>query len=298
MADTRPPPEAQVLPDTPTDGITGLQYLHDTTKPLLGCTSWDGSLRVYDTAAKSRQFSHQMESGPLLSLAILGNDGNRDTVVTGGMDGSIRMVDLQQTSSAPQIVGHHESSSSGPASGEDSKASAACSCLGSLAPESSPELIVSAGWHKKLHVWDIRQHSPSATIDLPGKAFAMHIDHKHSRIVVGTSGRRTCFIDLRSGKGAAEMVLDRESSLKYQTRSLRFFPDGEAIVVGSVEGRVAVEYLDELGLPAKGKKYAFKCHRSGDIVYPVNVIEFHPRFGTFATGGCDGGVGTWLVLQM
>jgi cell cycle arrest protein BUB3 len=41
------------------------------------------------------------------------------------------------------------------------------------------------------------------------------------------------------------------------------------------------------------KKYAFKCHRVGDTVYPVNCINFHPKFGTFATGGCDGTVVLW-----
>ena len=41
------------------------------------------------------------------------------------------------------------------------------------------------------------------------------------------------------------------------------------------------------------KKYAFKCHRVGDTVYPVNAIAFHPLHGTFATGGADGTVVLW-----
>ena len=45
------------------------------------------------------------------------------------------------------------------------------------------------------------------------------------------------------------------------------------------------------------KKYAFKCHRVGDIVYPVNTIAFHPTYGTFATGGCDGTTVTWDGLH-
>jgi hypothetical protein len=36
------------------------------------------------------------------------------------------------------------------------------------------------------------------------------------------------------------------------------------------------------------KKYAFKCHRISDTIYPVNTIAFHSQFGTFATGGADG----------
>jgi WD40 repeat protein len=28
-------------------------------------------------------------------------------------------------------------------------------------------------------------------------------------------------------------------------------------------------------------------------VYPVNALAFHPSYGTFATGGCDGKVIMW-----
>ncbi len=31
----------------------------------------------------------------------------------------------------------------------------------------------------------------------------------------------------------------------------------------------------------------------GDTIYPVNAIVFHPKYGTFATGGCDHTVVTW-----
>ena len=54
-------------------------------------------------------------------------------------------------------------------------------------------------------------------------------------------------------------------------------------VLSSVEGRVAVEYFDP-SPEAQSKKYAFKCHRTNDAVYPVNAMAFHPTFGTFATG--------------
>lgn len=38
---------------------------------------------------------------------------------------------------------------------------------------------------------------------------------------------------------------------------------------------------------SQDNKYAFKCHRKGDKVFPVNAMAFHPIYGTFATGGCD-----------
>jgi cell cycle arrest protein BUB3 len=273
-------PEAIALPDPPTDGITSLRYLLGAPKSLLASTSWDGSVRVHDTAEQRRVFSHSMEIGPLLSLTTIDSNDHRHSLVTGGMDGSIRSVDLE--TSAVEIIGSHTESET-----------PSCSCLLSLAESSSPSLIASAGWDKQFHIWDIRKKGkPAVTVVLPGKAFSMDLDPKHNRVALATSGRRTCFIDIRSGT-EAELVLDREPTLKYQMRCIRFFPEGDGIAVGSVEGRVAVEYLEEL-VPksnAKLSKYAFKCHRSGDVVYPVNCIEFHPRFGTFATAGCDGCVG-------
>jgi len=286
--DNLPPPEARLLPDCPTDGVSSLSYIRKAPS-LLAASSWDGTLRVYDTKTMTLQRSQTMDAGPLLSLATLA-DGS---VVTGGLDGSIRRMILDESSSTPQVIGQHKVSNDPSNKSQD----IACSCLSTL-PEL--DLIASAGWHRQFHLWDTRQQSPVATLDLPGKAFAMDADSSNHRVVVATSGRRLCFVDVRKGtveepesdQVTVDIVLDRESSLKYQSRAVRFFPGGSGIAVGSIEARVAIEYLEELGVEAKGKKYAFKCHRVGDRVYPVNCIEFHPRYGTFATGGSDGTVGT------
>jgi cell cycle arrest protein BUB3 len=210
---------------------------------------------------------------------------------------------LDYATSTITLVGRHETSSSS----SDPKSNA-CSCLVSMATpgdDSGGEyanIIASASWNGQFCLWDVRQNSNSraiATLELPGKAFSMDVDAAHHRVVVATAGRRNVVIDLKTidGKIQPSIVLDRESSLKYQTRTIRFFPDGRGMALGSVEGRVGVEYLDELpnAVPnSSNKKYAFKCHRVNDTVYPVNCIAFHPRFtDTFATGGCDGSVVLW-----
>ncbi len=145
---------------------------------------------------------------------------------------------------------------------------------------------------------------PAVHVELPNKAYSMDVDTSTgTRLVIATAGRRNVFIDVRMGIDRsvqdAEIILDRESTLKYQTRVCRFFPDGTAIATGSIEGRVAIEFLDELDIeaPNKMKKYAFKCHRVNDNVFPVNSIAFHESYGTFATGGCDGTVVTWDGLH-
>jgi len=135
------------------------------------------------------------------------------------------------------------------------------SCIGS-------DLVVSAGWDKKFHVWSTNNNgnsSPIATLDLPGKAFSMDVSSDGTKIVVATSGRRNVFIDIQRNSSSNTIVdkenastaepqvtvtvlTERESSLKYQTRCIKFFPDISGIAVGSIEGRVAIEYLDDIGI--------------------------------------------------
>lgn len=59
--------------------------------------------------------------------------------------------------------------------------------------------------------------------------------------MVGTSNRHIWVYDMRS---FVEPEQRRVSSLKFQTRCVRVFPDKNGYAVGSVEGRVAVEYFD------------------------------------------------------
>ena len=76
----------------------------------------------------------------------------------------------------------------------------------------------------------------------------------------------------------------------HQTRCIRTFPNFSGYALSSIEGRVAIEYFDRA---QEAQAYAFKCHRVGTTVFPVNALAFHPTHGTFATGGCDGLVNIW-----
>jgi cell cycle arrest protein BUB3 len=311
----QPPPEAKLL-DKLSDGISSLQFLSSASAAGRGSTTrlavscWDGTVRLFDTSqmeSSPRLLSHNMESGSLLSLALPSATGS---LVTGGMDGSIKALDIE--TSSVQLIGKHLQHQK---SGNDqmdqgitakSKIRNACSCLAAMNGD-HPQIVASSSWNRQLCLWDLRQQQNSgavAQVDLPGKAFSMDVDSVRGRILVATSGRHNVFFDVRQGavgseSYALEQSLERESSLKFQTRCVRFFPQGNAFCVGSIEGRVGVEFLEELGLPTNGmKNYAFKCHRVGDTVYPVNVIAFHNTYtSTFATGGCDGTVVLWDAMQ-
>jgi len=106
-----------------------------------------------------------------------------------------------------------------------------------------------------LDVWTASGKADFST-KLPGKAYSIDCVKDGNRIVVATSGRKNVLIDVRFTRDndlTAEVMLVRESSLKYQTRVARFFTDGTGMAVGSIEGRVAIEFFDELGIKPSGK---------------------------------------------
>ena len=274
-------PELRSLTNPPNDGITALTYLNHN---LLASTSWDGCLRVHDTSSLEPQTVTATPQVPLLTLApkysgsssSVNNENVSNVLYVGCLDGTVRSFDV--SSSTWNTLGSHNDN-------------AGCSAV----VEAGNGMVVSAGWDSTVRCWDVRSNT-STVLDLPGKAFSM--DARENTVVVATSGRRLCIYDCRQMGQPISLVQDRESSLKYQTRTVRLFPDATGMAIGSIEGRVAIEYVDENAALALGrKKYAFKCHRVGETIYPVNSIAFHPTYGTFATGGCDGTVVIWDGLN-
>ncbi|KAF4596350.1 hypothetical protein EYR38_007729 [Pleurotus pulmonarius] len=95
-------------------------------------------------------------------------------------------------------------------------------------------------------------------------------------------------------------VQDHDIPLKWQTRVVSCFTAAASsgFAVGSVEGRVAIQYVEDKD--AKDN-FSFKCHRRDSsasikdqaLVYAVNDISFHPVHGTFSTCGSDGGIHFW-----
>ena len=79
------------------------------------------------------------------------------------------------------------------------------------------------------------------------------------------------------------------SPLKYQTRAVATFPNKQGYLVGSIEGRAAVNHVDE----SLASRFTFKCHREQADIYAVNDGKFHPRHGTFVTCGSDGVFNFW-----
>ncbi|XP_035792176.1 mitotic checkpoint protein BUB3-like [Anopheles albimanus] len=252
--------------NAPVDLISAAKFAPKTNQFLL-VSSWDTSVRLYDVTNNTlrHKFFH---TSPVLDCAFL------DSVktVSGGLDNEVKLYDLN--THIEFGLGSHD---------------AAVKCV-----EFSTMVngVLTGSWDRTVKLWDARERECVGSYEQSGgKVYAMSCVEE--KLVVATSERKVLIWDLRH---MANYIERRESSLKYQTRSVRCFPNKEGYVMGSIEGRVAVEFFDP-SAEVQQKKYAFKCHRAKENgvehIYPVNAISFHNRYNTFATGGSDGLVNIW-----
>ncbi|CAH3024571.1 unnamed protein product [Porites evermanni] len=253
------------LEQPPSDGISSVKF-SPTSASFLVVSSWDTSYKTRGVHNNNMRLKYN-HANAVLDCCF--QDGVHS--YSGGLDSTLKVMDFN--TSTEQVVGMHEA---------PIKCVEFCPAIG---------VIVTGSWDKNIKLWDPRANQCTGTYQQPEKVYTMATSDE--RLVVGTAGRRVMVWDLRN-MGCVQQR--RESSLKYQTRCIRTFPNKQGYVLSSIEGRVAVEYFDPSPEVQK-KKYAFKCHRikeeGMENIYPVNAISFHNVHNTFATGGSDGFVNIW-----
>lgn len=250
-----------VLQQPPSDGITRVRFVNDSHMLLV--SSWDGTVRLYDTQQNVFKEQYIHRAGVLDCTS-----SGRSHAYSGGMDR--RVVMHEWTTQTDILLGTHEK---------------AVRCVEYA---QSQGLLFSGGWDGAVQVWDVNTCQSIKTLSLPDRVYTM--DVSANKLIVGCANRQIWVWDLANLSTPAEK---RQSSLKFQTRCIKLFPDETGFATASIEGRVAIDYFNP---DEQDRKYAFKCHRAPidgvHTVWPVNCIAFHP-IGTFATGGCDGFVNIW-----
>ncbi|CCK69454.1 RNA export factor GLE2 KNAG_0C03490 [Huiozyma naganishii CBS 8797] len=246
---------------------------------MFSVSSWDGKVRIWDVQSGTAQGRSQYEhAAPVLSTRW-SNDGTK--VASGGCDNAIKIFDVATGQS--QQLGLHDA---------PVKAVRFVNC-----GPTNTEMLVTGSWDKSIKYWDFRQPQPVSTVIMPDRVYAM--DNKQQLLVVGTAERHIAVINLNN---PGVIFKATQSPLKWQTRSIACYNEGDGYAVGSVEGRCAIKYVDDEVQKKSG--FSFKCHRqtnpnraagtqSQAMVYPVNSIAFHPIYGTFATAGGDGTFHFW-----
>ncbi|KAM6503085.1 WD40-repeat-containing domain protein [Amanita muscaria] len=259
------------LPSPPFDSISQVKFSPTNPDHLL-VASWDTHTRLYEIGEKGgkeseakAKFDHRAAV-----LTCCFSDGSHG--YSGGLDTAVRELDL--TTESVKVLGNH----GGPVS--------------TMTWSKESGALVTGSWDRTVRLWDPRSSTPpQSTLSAPERIY--QLDIVNNTLVVAMASRLFHIYDIRNMEKPAQ---ERESSLKYMTRSLACMPSGEGYATASVEGRIAVEYFEPTP-EAQEKKYAFKCHRQTidevDHVWPVNALAFHPTYNTFASGGSDGTVSIW-----
>jgi len=255
------------LKSSPTDAISSIKFSPISSQYLI-TASWDATVRLYDIINNVVKHQYKHSQFPVLDCVLQ----NANTCFSGGMDKAVVSYDF--TAQTPTILGYHDDT---------------IRCVEFSADRT---LVVTGSWDSTVRVWDPRiQGTSVGSFQAEEKVYTMSL--KDELLVVGTAERKIIAWDVRN---MTIPLQKRDSLLKYQTRCLRVFPNKQGYVLGSIEGRVSVEYLDP-NPDVQKRKYAFKCHRTKEggveCIYPVNAISFHEEESTFATGGSDGFVNIW-----
>ncbi|WVR08075.1 hypothetical protein IAU60_005121 [Kwoniella sp. DSM 27419] len=257
----------------PADGISSIAFSPDSSRLLVA--SWDGSIQLHQLSAAPQP--PQIFSHPAAVLtAEFGSSPN--VAFSGGLDKRVRQWDFE--TGQCRVLGKHDDA------------------ISSLVWCPEYNVLITASWDSTLKVWDpSAEHPLKSTQALPARAYNLSYAASSSRLLVSMAHRHVFVYDmakLASADGEIAPSQERESALKFLTRSVATMVDGKGWASGSVEGRIAVEYFD----PAdQGSKYAFRAHRQNvegvDCVYPINALAYNPVHNTFASGGSDGFISIW-----
>lgn len=257
----------------PEDSVSDLAF--NPAADFLAVASWDKKVRIYSVSEQGVNDGKALIDFEAPALACAwSEDGTK--IVGVGADKHIRLLDLNNPTSPQSIQSAHD---------------APIRCAKFTTVDGNPYLITGS-WDKKVKYWDFRSSTAVATVDMQDRVYTMDVRNK--LLVVGTAERYINVINLADPGKVYKTIT---SPLKFQTRVVSCFKEANGFAVGSIEGRCAMQYIEEKD---SSMNFSFKCHRdtpanNKDVsnVYSVNAISFHPEHGTFSTAGSDGTFHFW-----
>lgn len=247
-----------------TDGVSDLSF--SPAADYIAASSWDNQVRIWEVLSNNTAVGKAAITHDAPSLCCTwSKDGTK--VFSGGADKTIRMLDVTTGTTTP-IPAHDMP-------------------VRSLRwmSTSNAQALISGSWDKTIKYWDLRSPNPIGVVQLPERCYSMDVNG--DLLVVATAERHICIFNLNNPMQIFKTIA---SPLKWQTRTVACYHNGTGFAIGSIEGRVGLQWVEE---KQQSLNFAFRCHREGNNAYAVNSISFHPQHGTFVTAGSDGFMHFW-----
>lgn len=264
---------AVTLHPSPEDAVSRVAF--NSTGDTVLASTWAGTVSLHGTTTGALRTEAKRHNCALLDA---GWDSAGTQLFAVALDGSVLAASMHDASITPwRTIGNHKG--------------AVRSLVPAIGPTSA--LVLTGGWDGAIRTWDPRVESGTDSSPAPvfeirarGKVFGAARCGPNCAIII-SSERRVLVLDVRKPQS---FLHDRAPpTLAYQLRGISATENGSQYVVGSTEGRVAVEWLDG----SDKESYSFRCHRVDGLAFPVNCISHNLRYESFATGGADGHVAFW-----
>lgn len=210
------------LSNPPEDSVSDIAFSHAPgNTDFLAVSSWDKKVRIYEIAGNGQSEGRHIyeHGGPVLNCDF-SKDGTK--VASGGADNQVKVCDLGSGQTA-QIGAH------------DQPVRAV-----RFFESGNGTMVVSGSWDKTVKYWDMRQQQPAGVLNCQERVYTM--DVRDNLLVVGTADRYINVVDL---KNPTKFYKTMQSPLKWQTRVVSCFTDSAGFAIGSIEGRCAIQYVED-----------------------------------------------------
>jgi len=269
---------------TPDDCISRVRWSPASCPiQLLGATSWDKTVRVWQIQAQgdvvqSQPMAMTTHSMPVLDMSFTA-DGR---AFFGGCCKSAMEWNLT-TNQTRQVAAHD----------------LPISCLEYVNTQVAQEMLITASWDGKVRFWDLRQQAPAKEENF-GLGPIMCMDAKTSPMATFCTGRKIIVYNLQTMTTFTQLA--PHNMMKYNLRGISNLQNQTGFFTGSSEGRAALVPLNQAPVApgTASPSCCFKAHcveQGGKqfVMYPTNFVGTHPGSTAAVTGGADGCFRFWSL---